>query len=191
MKYLFLLALFAFSAPAFAANECPSTPYRNLGKSCADLGLDTNRAVCRPGQRYALMCDDAVGGRVRTCQSPIRCDGSNRSFDPGLSEYRYDDRRHDGRRHDGRRPSGVRDYAWQDGRRNYGNDGRRPFGNDGRWPFGFGGQSHFGNDSRGQAYYQGAWRACETLRFDRRGEPVGFCSRGTLNRDCQGRCEGY
>ncbi|MCZ7596836.1 MAG: hypothetical protein M5U09_02375 [Gammaproteobacteria bacterium] len=38
MKFLTIIALMLFAVPAFAANECAGTPYRNLGKSCADLG---------------------------------------------------------------------------------------------------------------------------------------------------------
>lgn len=149
MRQIFVFLGFLAVVPAApAANECPGTPYRYTGERCSDLGLDTNRAVCLPGRRFALLCDDAVGGRVRTCQSGIRCDrdvvGSGR-----------DDRRHDDRGHG---------YAWHD---------------------------HGGRRDAGAVYFRGDWRACETLRFDRRGEPAGFCKRGTFNRDCRGRCERY
>lgn len=41
--------------------------------ACAAMGLDTNRAVCQPGQRFATFCDDASGGRYRVCPSTIVC----------------------------------------------------------------------------------------------------------------------
>ncbi len=43
------------------------------GGPCAALGLDTHRGVCLPGQRYETLCDDASGGRYRTCQGSRQC----------------------------------------------------------------------------------------------------------------------
>lgn len=43
------------------------------GGPCAAMGLDTHRGVCLPGQRYETLCDDASGGRYRTCQGPRPC----------------------------------------------------------------------------------------------------------------------
>jgi hypothetical protein len=80
MKILiaFLLIL-PWGVPALAANECPNTPYRTTGQSCKDVGLDSNRAICRSSDRVALMCDDTKEGQIRTCATNIRCDNSNHS----------------------------------------------------------------------------------------------------------------
>jgi len=86
MKIFLFFLLGVLSTPAWSANECAGTAYRQIGKSCAQLGLDSNRAVCRPGDRFALLCDDIRGGRVRTCQSHYRCDGADRH------DRRFDDR---------------------------------------------------------------------------------------------------
>jgi len=88
--------LFQFSA-AHAA-ECSGSwqvvPNYNAGSGgpCAAIGLDTHRATCQPGQRYATYCDDASGGRYRVCQSDVPC-GQDRHRD-----YRDDDRYRDDRR---------------------------------------------------------------------------------------------
>lgn len=160
MKYLNLVALgvvsWLWALPAHAANECPGTPYERTGATCADLGLDTNRAVCLPGRRFAILCDDARGGRVRTCSSGIRCDGA---ADRGGRRYDYRDDYRD-------------DYAWRDPGRRYPGD-------------------VYGGRNDGAVYFNGDWRACQTLRFDRRGDPSGYCARGTFNRDCRGGCERY
>ena len=67
-----------FSLSAYAA-DC-SGPWRVLpnyspgsGGACAALGLNTHQPTCQPGQRFATLCDDASGGRYRTCQSSISC----------------------------------------------------------------------------------------------------------------------
>ena len=97
------LLLLSSTAMAF---EC-SGPWRVLpnyrpgsGGVCASLGLNTYRAVCRPGQRYATYCDDTSGGRYRTCQSNIPCSSMQRypgyrGYDDDSRYYRYD---YDGRR---------------------------------------------------------------------------------------------
>ncbi len=164
MKFLSIIALMLFTVPAFAANECAGTPYRNLGKSCADLGLDSNRAVCRPGDRVALMCDDTAQGQVRTCRTNIRCGD-------------YGDRR-----------------DWQDWRRDdrggFPGFGGYPGGRyDDRGPFGYGGRVAEGTTRGPWVFYRGDWRRCEDLEFNRRHEPRGFCSSDRVNTDCSGRCE--
>lgn len=99
--------LLLMSSAAMAA-ECSGSwnvlPYYRPGSGgvCAALGLDTHRAVCQPGQRYATYCDDASGGRYRICQSNIPCfrdrhrdyrhDGWNDSWD--YRRDRRDDRRY-------------------------------------------------------------------------------------------------
>jgi hypothetical protein len=59
------------------------------GGACAAIGLNTHQAVCQGGQRYATYCDDASGGRYRTCQSNIPCGDDRGRRD---SRDRYDDR---------------------------------------------------------------------------------------------------
>lgn len=41
--------------------------------ACAAMGLDSNRAVCQPGQQFATYCDDTSDGRYRVCPSTIVC----------------------------------------------------------------------------------------------------------------------
>lgn len=62
------------------------------GGPCAALGLDTHRGVCQPGQRYETLCDDASGGRYKTCQGSQPC-------------YKDRDRGGDDFYNGGRRPS--------------------------------------------------------------------------------------
>jgi len=70
------------------------------GGVCAALGMNTNAGVCLPGQRYETLCDDASGGRYRTCQGARQC---------------YDDRRR----------GGDDFYPGDGGRRRGGDDGCR------------------------------------------------------------------
>jgi hypothetical protein len=79
------------------------------GGPCAALGLNTHQPVCQPGQRYATYCDDASGGRYRTCQSNVPCDReSSRGGDERRYRERSDDYRDDYR--DDRRD--YRDRNW-------------------------------------------------------------------------------
>ena len=82
-----------FTASAAIGAECGGgwqvLPNYNpsSGGACAALGLDTHRGVCLPGQRYETLCDDASGGRYRTCQGSRQCYDDNRrggdDFYPG------------------------------------------------------------------------------------------------------------
>ena len=148
-----LTLILPWGAPALAANECPNTPYRYTGQSCADVGLDSNRAVCRPSDRFAQMCDDTREGQIRTCSSNIRCDISSYSNQAYPRGYDSD-----------RRP------GYQDSR------GVRRTPREGDW-------------DGGDVFYRNRWYACESLRFDRDGQPVELCERDRVNRDCLGRCE--
>lgn len=92
------------------------------GAPCAQLGLDTHRGTCVPGQAYEVLCDDASGGRYRTCPGDRRCDRYGRDRDDDGDHrrrdrhnrdrwerrddddyWRYDDRRDDDRYDDRRR----------------------------------------------------------------------------------------
>jgi len=49
-------------------------PNRTPGMTpCEQLGLDTKRGVCQPGQAYETLCDDSKGNRYRICQGPRPC----------------------------------------------------------------------------------------------------------------------
>ena len=52
------------------------------GGPCKMLGLDSHVGVCQPGQQFETLCDDAKGGKYRTCQGPRRCDGGNSNVAP-------------------------------------------------------------------------------------------------------------
>ncbi len=84
--------------------DCPNTPWRNNGgKSCRDIGLDSQRGTCLPGDRYETLCDDMQTG-IKTCPGPRRCQEEefqrDRRHDREDRRYRddryrndYDDRR--------------------------------------------------------------------------------------------------
>ncbi|MDP3696177.1 MAG: hypothetical protein Q8R42_08695, partial [Desulfocapsaceae bacterium] len=64
---------------------CPNTPWRNNGgKSCRDIGLDSQRGTCLPGDEYETLCDDMQTG-IKTCRGQRRCQ----------QEERHRERRHD------------------------------------------------------------------------------------------------
>ena len=53
--------------------DCPGTPWRSSGgRSCQNLGLDSQRGTCLPGDRYETRCDDSSQG-IKTCRGPNRC----------------------------------------------------------------------------------------------------------------------
>lgn len=114
-KALVLAGTLLLMATGANAAECSGSwqVMRNYnpgsGGVCAALGLNTNQATCQPGQKYATYCDDAGGGRYRTCQSNILCSRERRDgyggsgFRDNSDNYRDDryDRRDD--RRDNRR----------------------------------------------------------------------------------------
>lgn len=75
-------ALLLHSLPA-TANDCPGgwrvmPNYQpGSGGPCQLLGLNSRAGVCQPGYEYETLCDDASGGRYKTCQGPRRCSGGN------------------------------------------------------------------------------------------------------------------
>lgn len=89
ITFIFLLAAgyLATAFPALAAHDCPGNfsvmrGYRpGTGGVCAQMGLNTHAGTCLPGQPYEILCDDASGGRYKTCPGPRRCDG--RGVPPG------------------------------------------------------------------------------------------------------------
>lgn len=95
-------ALLFMSSGAIAA-ECSGAwqvlPNHTIGLdgACKILGLDTNQAVCQPGQQYATYCDDTTGGRYRTCQSNVPCnqERSNALNNGELKNDRRSDHRDD------------------------------------------------------------------------------------------------
>ena len=78
--FLTLLTFFCILAAftnADAASDCtgPWQTLQNTGGNapCKALGLDSNRGICRPGDEYETLCDDAKGGQYRICRGPRRC----------------------------------------------------------------------------------------------------------------------
>ncbi len=69
--------------------DCPNTPWRNNGgKSCRDIGLDSQRGTCLPGDEYETLCDDMQTG-IKTCPGSRRCQ----------EEFRRDRRQREGSRY--------------------------------------------------------------------------------------------
>lgn len=188
IKKALVLTAFALcvSSSAIAA-EC-SGSWRVLpnysgvsGGPCAAIGLNTHQATCQPGQRYATYCDDASGGRYRTCQSSVPC-SPGRDRDYGHGGFR-DNSRHSGNDHwdyrDDRRENrddrrdDRRDYRddRRDDRRDYRDDRR----ND-RWDY--------RDDRRNK--YQVISRNCTQWDY-KYNRP---CAPGTINRDCRNGCDG-
>lgn len=64
-------ALFVgIQAPALAA-DCPNTPWQpSNGRTCANMGLNSNAPVCKGG--YATLCDDTRDA-IRVCRSAKPC----------------------------------------------------------------------------------------------------------------------
>lgn len=133
-----LMVVLTGTVSAAVAAEC-SGAWRVLpnyrgggGGPCAAIGLNTHQAVCQPGQRYATYCDDASGGRYRTCQSSIPCYRGGYGDDDGYrdrDDWR-DDRR--GWRYDRREDH----HDWRDSRRDDYRHERRNYGFDcTRWDY--------------------------------------------------------
>jgi hypothetical protein len=161
--------LFLMSSAAIAAECSGSWSYLpnyspGAGGPCAIIGLNTHQAVCQPGQRYATYCDDASGGRYRTCQSNIPC-----SRDPQRG-YAYDD---SSRYDSGRDRDHRRDY--RDGQRDDRRDYRRDRYED-RGDY---------RDNRRDGY-QDRSRDCTNWDYNTN-RP---CAPGTINRDCLKGCDG-
>jgi hypothetical protein len=53
---------------------------KNRGGACKQMGLDSHRGICQPGQAYETLCDDSSGGKYRICQGPRRCDGGGGNY---------------------------------------------------------------------------------------------------------------
>jgi len=93
LAVLAMVASGILSATAAGAADCGGSwrvlPNYNpsSGGPCAAMGLDTHRGVCLPGQRYETLCDDASGGRYRTCQGSRPCYEERR----GGGQYHGDD----------------------------------------------------------------------------------------------------
>jgi len=98
MRRIKLIAFFvvagclAAAFPAFAAprDNCRGDfsvlpGFGGPGGACDQIGLNSRAGTCVPGERFEILCDDASGGRYRTCQGPRRCGGgfSNRPGNAG------------------------------------------------------------------------------------------------------------
>lgn len=75
------LVVALLNGAAYAA-DCPGgwqvIPGYNpgMGAPCQHLGLDSHAGTCRPGDAFETLCDDASGGRYKTCQGRP-CQGGN------------------------------------------------------------------------------------------------------------------
>ncbi|MEE9446598.1 MAG: hypothetical protein V3V09_01470, partial [Arenicellales bacterium] len=69
----FIVASVMLVAPITqAASQCTNTAWqKSNGRTCANLGLDSKKAVCN-GQPLALFCDD-TRTEIRTCPSTTQC----------------------------------------------------------------------------------------------------------------------
>jgi len=61
------------SGIAYAAPDCADTDWKpSQGQTCADLGLDSNKAICESDHKFATLCDDTPT-QIRTCVSDVPC----------------------------------------------------------------------------------------------------------------------
>lgn len=73
---LVFLATSLWLSPSLAASDCPNTAWQNSnGGTCANLGLNSKKAICT-GEQFATSCDD-TRSQIRTCRSNFVCDISN------------------------------------------------------------------------------------------------------------------
>jgi hypothetical protein len=78
-KIIVPLAVLAFIAispvpkTTWAATDCGNAPWQpSNGRTCASMGLDSNRSMCRAGEAFALNCDDTKT-QIRTCATNQLC----------------------------------------------------------------------------------------------------------------------
>lgn len=69
-----------FGVAVAVAGDCggsyktiPNYNKSRMGSPCKYLGLDSHRGTCQQGQAYETLCDDASGGRYKTCQGLRSC----------------------------------------------------------------------------------------------------------------------
>ena len=78
--------LLLLHSTATFAMDCPGgwriMPGYNpsMGGACAAMGLNTRGGTCLPGQPYETLCDDASGGRYKTCQGSQPCYGGGGGY---------------------------------------------------------------------------------------------------------------
>jgi hypothetical protein len=86
-----LLASAAFAADCSGGYQVLSNYQPGQGGPCKMLGLDTHKGVCQSGYAYETLCDDASGGRYRTCQGPGKCNsgGNNNSQPNNCTSWDY------------------------------------------------------------------------------------------------------
>ncbi len=120
---LLLCSLALAPIPASAASQCGSTPWKSShGKRCADLGLDSNRAMCRDGDDFAMYCD-ATATKIRICPSTRRCESVSTSREEVECPKSIRDERKSKRACNGYR-DGYR-YGFEDAGRGHASDYQR------------------------------------------------------------------
>ena len=175
----------AIALPVFAAHDCPGNfsvmpGYRGGGGVCAQMGLNSRAGTCLPGQAYEILCDDASGGRYKTCQGPRRCDGRG-GFDnrqgPGgpVVPPGYQGGGRPGPAGPGSFSPGPAGPGYGGGY--YGKPSSRPGGGNNRGP----------QPQPQQPQPGGPGFNCTSWDFDNN-RP---CPPGRVNRDCRNGCDGY
>lgn len=53
---------------------------KGSGGACRQMGLDSKRGTCQPGQMYETLCDDSSGGKYRICQGQRQCSGGSNNY---------------------------------------------------------------------------------------------------------------
>lgn len=67
------ISILPVAPSAWAASDCGNAAWQpSNGQTCASMGLDSNRPMCRAGEDFALHCDDTKT-QIRTCASDDLC----------------------------------------------------------------------------------------------------------------------
>ncbi len=91
MTAILVVAASIHAGSVLAASQCDKTPWeQSNGRTCQSIGLDSNRAVCRDGDEFAMHCDDSQT-QIRTCRSDRRCGGDDAAC-PGSIKREYGER---------------------------------------------------------------------------------------------------
>ena len=88
--FLFSLVVVSLYGAASFAMDCPGGRWVN-GGLCRDIGLDTHRGVCSPGDMFETLCDDRRGSNGQaqhiTCQGSQRCYNPHNDYDNDYNDY--------------------------------------------------------------------------------------------------------
>lgn len=77
---------------AASSSQCEGTAWqKSNGRTCAAIGLDSGRAVCRAQDEFAMFCDDSKT-QIRTCTSDRPCRQAAAVSCPGSLKREYGER---------------------------------------------------------------------------------------------------